>query len=211
VVFDLDGTLLDTLDDLWQATNHALAAFDMPSVTRDEVRRFVGNGYARLIRLATPDGCEPELQARVLDAFNSYYLAHAQDHTHPYDGIVELLSQLRERQLPMAVVSNKGDAAVRELVDAVFPQVFASAAGERTGVRRKPAPDTVLAVCASLGVDAHDIVYVGDSEVDVQTARNVGCPCISVTWGFRTVAQLREAGATTFVDHPHELLKLLVA
>lgn len=205
VVFDLDGTLLDTLDDLWYATNHALASYGLPERTRDEVRRFVGNGYGRLTTLAAPAGTNEEVLSELLATFNAYYQAHATDHTGPYPHIHEMLDALRARGVPMAVVSNKGDAAVKELVEAHFPGVFACAVGERPGIRRKPAPDTVLAVCEELGVAATDIVYVGDSEVDIATAQAVGCACVSVCWGFRTVEELQAAGATCFVRDPREI------
>ena len=209
VVFDLDGTLLYTLEDLFLATNHALEAVGLPPRTRDEVRRFVGNGYRQLFRLATPDGTPDELQERALAIFNTYYLAHDEDHTKPYPGIPELLAQLKEAGISLAVVSNKGDAAVQDLMESYFPQTFAAIAGEREGVRRKPAPDTVFAVMRQLDLDACDIVYVGDSEVDVATAANVGCDCITVTWGYRTVEELRVAGATRLASSADELEEMI--
>ena len=209
VVFDLDGTLLYTLEDLYLATNHALKAMGLPARTRDEVRSFVGNGYRQLFRLATPTGTPDEVQEQALAIFNEYYLAHDEDNTGPYPGIPELLAQLEEDGLALAVVSNKGDAAVRDLMDKCFPGVFAAVAGEREGVRRKPAPDTVFAVMRQLDLDACDIVYVGDSEVDVATAANVGCDCITVTWGYRTVEELRVAGATRLASSADELEEMI--
>ncbi|MBP3893861.1 MAG: HAD-IIIA family hydrolase [Atopobiaceae bacterium] len=211
VVFDLDGTLLDTLEDLHLATNHALAANGFPARTKEEVRSFVGNGYRRLARLASPEGTPDAAQEQVLRDFNTYYLAHDQDHTGPYEGIPELLEHLRAAGMPLAVVSNKGDAAVQDLMAHYFPGSFEAVAGEREGVRRKPAPDTVLAVMEQLHVAAGDIVYVGDSEVDVATAQNVGCDCIVVTWGFRSVDELVRAGATVMADTTNELERLLLA
>ncbi len=210
VVFDLDGTLLYTLEDLYLATNHALEAMGLPARSREEVRSYVGNGYRQLFRLAVPQGTSDEVQEQALAIFNSYYLEHDEDHTAPYPGIRELLSRLAAEGLAMAVVSNKGDAAVRDLMDSVFPGAFAAVAGEREGVRRKPAPDTVHAVLHQLGLTPADIVYVGDSEVDVATAANVGCDCIAVTWGYRSVAQLREAGATTLADDCDEVADLIL-
>ncbi len=210
VVFDLDGTLLYTLEDLYLATNHALAACGLPPRTREEVRQFVGNGYRRLARLASPEGTPDAVQEQVLSAFNSYYIVHDQDHTEPYPGIPQLLEQLRAAGIKLAVVSNKGDAAVQDLMDHYFPGTFQAQAGEREGVRRKPAPDTVNAVMAHLGLSPADIVYVGDSEVDVATAANVGCDCIAVTWGYRSVETLREAGATTLAHSCDELAHLLL-
>lgn len=210
VVFDLDGTLLYTLEDLYLAANHALAALGLPRRSRDEIRSYVGNGYRQLFRLAVPDGTPDEVQEQALAIFNRYYLAHDEDHTVPYPGIPELLERLAAEGMAMAVVSNKGDAAVRDLMDKVFPDTFAAVAGEREGVRRKPAPDTVHAVMRQLGLGPEEVVYVGDSEVDVATAANVGCACIAVTWGYRSVAQLLEAGATTLADSCDEVADLVL-
>lgn len=209
VVFDLDGTLLYTLEDLWLATNHALAAFGLPARERDEVRGYVGNGYRQLIRLATPEGTPDAVQEEVLATFNAYYLEHCEDHTTPYPGIRELLARLAAEGVAMAVVSNKGDAATKSLMERTFPGTFAAAVGEREGVRRKPAPDTVLEVLSALDLCPQDIVYVGDSEVDVATAANVGCDYIGVTWGYRSVQQLLDAGATRLVDTTAELAEML--
>lgn len=210
VIFDLDGTLLYTLEDLYLATNHALTALGLPTRTRDEVRSFVGNGYRRLFALACPEGTPDEVQEQALAIFNEYYLAHDQDHTAPYPGIPELLEELQEAGIPLAVVSNKGDAAVRDLMDAVFPGTFRAVAGEKEGVRRKPAPDTVNVAMAELGVGPHDVVLIGDSEVDVATAANAGCACIAVTWGYRSVEELRAAGATTLAATCDEVKALLL-
>ena len=210
VVFDLDGTLLYTLEDLYLATNHALKAMGLPPRTRDEVRSYVGNGYRQLFRLATPAGTPDEVQEQALAIFNEYYLAHDEDNTGPYPGIPELLTQLQEDGLALAVVSNKGDAAVNDLMDKCFPNVFSAVAGEREGVQRKPAPDTVLAVMSQLGLNAYEIVYVGDSEVDVATAKNAGCDCIAVTWGYRSVGELRTAGAVKLASSADELREMIL-
>lgn len=209
VVFDLDGTLLYTLEDLYRATNYALAACELPPRTIDEVRRFVGNGYRRLARLASPEGTPDAVQEEVLAHFNAYYLEHDQDHTAPYPGIPELLDGLAQTGLHLAVVSNKGDAAVQDLIAHYFPGAFEAVAGERADIRRKPAPDTVEAVMAKMGVSADETVYVGDSEVDVLTAANVGCDCIIVTWGFRDRSYLEEQGARVFANTTDELARLL--
>lgn len=209
VVFDLDGTLLYTLEDLWLATNHALATFGFPARGLDEVRSYVGNGYRRLIRLATPDGTPDAVQEEALATFNAYYLEHCEDNTAPYPGVPELLKRLAAEEVAMAVVSNKGDAATKSLMERTFPGTFAAAVGEREGVHRKPAPDTVHEVLSELGLSPQDIVYVGDSEVDVATAANVGCDFIGVTWGYRSVQQLLDAGATTMVDTTAELEDML--
>lgn len=197
VIFDLDGTLLDTLEDLTDATNAALAAFGYPRRSLEEVRQFVGNGAARLIALAVPEGADPE---PVLAYFREYYDAHCRIKTGPYPGILEALSQIA-RSCPVAIVSNKPDSAVKALCADYFPGIFAL--GEHPGCPRKPAADMVLKAMAAIG--AKTCVYVGDSEVDLETAKNAGVPCLSVLWGFRDRATLEQAGATHFCDHPWEL------
>jgi len=195
VLLDLDGTVLDTLDDLTDAVNHALEQFGYPVRTREEVRCFVGNGAARLMRLAVPQGKPAE---PVLEEFQRYYRAHCRGKTAPYAGIPEALAALH---VPLAIVSNKPDAAVKALCADFFPGIYAQ--GEQVGCPRKPAPDMVYAAMKKLGIDA--CVYVGDSEVDVQTAKNAGVPCISVLWGFRQEAELRAAGGTHFCRTPAQL------
>ncbi len=195
VLFDLDGTLLDTLEDLWAATNAALAQGGYPPKTMEEVRHAVGNGAARLIQLTVPSGADP---APVLEHFQRYYQTHCRIRTAPYPGVAEMLRQLN---MPMAIVSNKPDGAVKALCADYFPGIFAL--GEQAGCPRKPAPDMVRRAMAAIGVDR--CVYVGDSEVDVATARNAGVPCLSVLWGFRDRATLLKAGATTFCDTPEAL------
>lgn len=197
VIFDLDGTLLDTLEDLTDATNAALAAFGYPRRSLEEVRQFVGNGAARLIALAVPVGAGSE---PVLAYFKEYYDAHCRIKTGPYPGILEALSQIA-RSCPVAIVSNKPDSAVKALCADFFPGFFAL--GEHPGCPRKPAADMVLKAMAAIG--AKTCVYVGDSEVDLETAKNAGVPCLSVLWGFRDRATLKQAGATHFCDHPREL------
>lgn len=213
IVFDLDGTLLDTLEDLMISTNAALAEHGMPERTLDEVRRFVGNGAALLVHRAVPAGTTPEKEASVLEGFKRHYERHCEDHTAPYDGVPELLAHLREAGRRLAVVSNKPDFAVQELVERRFPGVFECALGEceERGIRRKPAPDMVEAVLDRLGVTREGLVYVGDSEVDVATAAACGCRCLSCSWGFRDRGQLLEAGATLIVDTPGELERVLLA
>lgn len=209
-IFDLDGTLLNTLDDLAASTNAALAAFGMPGRSTDEVRQFVGNGIPNLIRLAVPAETDADTQKAVFDVFCDHYARHSEDRTAPYPGIMSLLEHLKDKGVACAVVSNKGDFAVQTLVKTYFPGVFTYAVGEREGIRRKPAPDTVFAALDALGVDAADAVYVGDSEVDVATAEASGLDCIVVTWGFRSVQTLLDAGATTLVDTCDELFEAIV-
>lgn len=197
VIFDLDGTLLDTLEDLTDATNAALAAFGYPRRSLEEVRQFVGNGAARLIALAVPEGADPE---PVLAYFREYYDAHCRIKTGPYPGILEALSQIA-RSCPVAIVSNKPDSAVKALCADYFPGIFAL--GEHPGCPRKPAADMVLKAMDTIG--AKTCVYVGDSEVDLETAKNAGVPCLSVLWGFRDRATLEQAGATHFCTSAEEL------
>lgn len=209
VIFDLDGTLTYTLQDLWLSTNYALSQMFFPTRTIDEVRRFVGNGVRRLMEQAVPDGIDAQQFEQCFEHFRRHYVAHCQDHTCLYDGIAQLLRQLKEQGVPMAIVSNKLQAGVDELYVRYFRDTIAFAIGEQPSLQRKPAPDMVHAALHRLGVSAAEAVYVGDSEVDLLTARNAGLPCISVLWGFRDRNQLLEAGARTLVSTPQELLHTL--
>ena len=210
-IFDLDGTLLNTLDDLHASTNHALRAQGFPPRSRDEVRQFVGNGIYNLIRLAVPEGSDARCIDATYDLFNEHYAAHHLDQTGPYPGITSVIDTIRSRGMSCCVVSNKGDYAVRPLVEHFFPGVFDVAVGEREGIRRKPAPDTVLACMDKLQSPPDRCVYIGDSEVDVACAANAGIDCIIVTWGFRDEDFLRTQGATTFAHTADELERLLCA
>ncbi len=209
VIFDLDGTLLDTLEDLYRSVNAALTTCGLPLRTLDEVRQFVGNGVHNLICSAVPGGeDDPHFEDCFL-AFREHYAKHMNDHTKPYDGIMELLQELSDRGVKTAIVSNKGDAAVKELNRTLFNDRISVAIGEREGVRRKPAPDTVYEAIRELGSEREKSVYIGDSEVDLETARNAGLPCIAVSWGFRERALLERLGAEEIADTPAELLKML--
>lgn len=197
VLFDLDGTLLDTLEDLADAVNAALEQFGYPRRSMDEVRRFVGNGARRLIALSVPQGAAPE---PVFEAFRAYYDAHCREKTGPYEGVLTALEQI-QKAFPVAIVSNKPDWAVKELCAAYFPGVYAL--GESADCPRKPAPDMVKKAMAAIGVER--CAYVGDSEVDVLTAKNAGVPCLSVLWGFRGRQELEQAGAEHFCATPEQL------
>ena len=199
ILWDLDGTLLDTLEDLADAVNYTLTQFGYPQRTTDQVRRFVGNGVRRLLVQAAPDGADTDA---LLDVFRTYYNSHCRIKTKPYDGITEVLSELGKRY-PMAVVSNKPDTAVKPLCDAYFHGLYAR--GESADCPRKPAPDMVFAAMEALGVER--CIYVGDSEVDVMTARNAGVPCLSVLWGFRDRAEIEEAGGRHFCKTTTELIE----
>jgi len=210
VLFDMDGTVLDTLDDLCDSINHSLAEFSLPQVSREHVRQCLGNGAAFLVSHSIPAGSSPELEADVLAFYKPWYDAHCLIKTAPYEGILPMMQSLKEQGLRLAIISNKPDRAVQELSDAFFPGLLELSVGESPSVRRKPAPDTVLTAASQIGLSVDQCVYVGDSEVDLQTARNAGMDCISVTWGFRDEAQLIEAGASVLVRTPEELESLLL-
>ncbi len=205
VIFDLDGTILDTLDDLADSTNAALQMNGFPMRTREEVRSFVGNGIQKLIERAVPVGTDADVIQKVLDDFKVYYGEHCADKTKPYDGIVELIGKLRMDGLQTAVVSNKADFAVQELCEQYFPEMFDYVVGERVGVRKKPAPDAVNEVLRQLDMETTQAVYVGDSEVDVATAKNAQMNHIIVEWGFRDREYLIEHGAKVFATTMQEL------
>ena len=204
-IFDLDGTLLDTLQDLATSVNYALRQHRMPEHSIDDVRRFVGNGVRRLMERAVPEGAANPAFEAAFATFREYYMEHSLDTTRPYDGIPELIHELKQRGCRMAVVSNKMMAATQELVHHFFPEIeVAIGEHEAEGIRKKPAPDTVFAAMKQLGQGS--AVYVGDSDVDLATARNSGLPCISVLWGFRDREFLLAHGATTFVEQPLDIL-----
>ena len=206
-IFDLDGTLLDTLGDLAASCNYALRVNGMPERSTDEVRRFVGNGVAKLIERAVPEGTSDEKREAVLQSFRRYYLEHAEDTTLPYDGILPMLQMLREKGCRVAVVSNKFMAATQALCLHYFGDLVEVAIGENEHIRKKPHADAVEEALRQLGADREGAVYVGDSDVDIQTARNSGLPCISVLWGFRDRPFLEEHGAEMFVAQPEELIE----
>ena len=207
-IFDLDGTLLDTLGDLAASVNYALRTHGMTEHSIDDVRRYVGNGVRKLMERAIPDGASnPDFEATFV-TFRQHYMAHSLDTTKPYDGIPETLQALKAKGCRLAVVSNKMMAATQELCRHFFPDTIEVAIGEDEahGIRKKPAPDTVIAALRQLGVGQERAVYVGDSDVDLETARNSDLPCISVLWGFRDRDFLLQHGAKTFISAPSELL-----
>lgn len=201
ILWDLDGTLLDTLDDLTDGVNYAMTRLGYPCWTRDDVCRFVGNGARRLMEQAVPRGADVE---QVLAAFHEYYDVHCLDHTGPYPGISDALERLA-RKYPVAIVSNKPHVAVVPLCRKYFPGIYAL--GESSSCPRKPAPDMVLKAMADLGVER--CIYVGDSEVDVLTAKNAGVPCLSVLWGFRNRQDLESADATHFCEKTEDLEQII--
>ena len=208
VIFDLDGTLLDTLEDLKDSLNVVLDKKHLPERTLEEVRQFVGNGIHKLIERAVPEGTSGEVVEQIFLDFRKHYLAHCQDKTCAYPGIPELLEELERRGISMAIVSNKADAAVKELAKTYFPKIKV-AIGEREGIARKPAPDSVFEAMRLLGTAGGNALYVGDSDVDIATAENAGLPCVSVTWGFRKEEFLRSLNPAYVIHQPGELLELL--
>lgn len=206
-IFDLDGTLLDTLNDLHASCNYALRTHGMPERSVEEVRQFVGNGVKKLMERAIPNGLDNPLFEDTLQTFRQHYLLHNLDTTRPYPGIMEMLGKLKEQGKNIAVVSNKFYTATQDLCKHFFGDTIQVAIGEREDIKKKPAPDTVLEALRQLQATKQDAVYVGDSDVDVETARNSGIPCISVLWGFRSKSFLLSHGATTFIESPSELTK----
>lgn len=201
ILFDLDGTLLDTLEDLKDAVNYALTFHGYPTRTLEEVRRFVGNGAARLMALSVPEGMAYE---PVLETYRVYYQAHSQVKTAPYPGILEALAKIREKY-PIAIVSNKPDPAVKILCKDFFGDIYAL--GETPDCPRKPAPDMLYKAMKELGIDR--FVYVGDSDVDVVTAHGAGAKCVSVLWGFRDEDEIRAAGGEFFCRDTAQLPALI--
>lgn len=208
VIFDLDGTLLDTLEDLTDSVNVTLEYMNYPTRTLEEIRSFVGNGMRQLINHAVPSGTSEVKIEEAFDYFCKYYFAHCNEKTKPYSGIHELLNELVRRNYKLAVVSNKRDEAVKELCCRYFDMIEV-VSGDKPGIKRKPAPDGVEYVLKQLDCEKNDAVYVGDSEIDILTARNAGVDCISVTWGFRTERELLDNGAVNLIFEPNELLRLL--
>ncbi|WP_315332951.1 HAD family hydrolase [Prevotella nigrescens] len=205
-VFDLDGTLLETLKDLAASTNYALRTHNMPEHSIENVRMFVGNGVKKLMERAIPNGIENPQFEDVYATFRQHYLEHNLDTTKPYEGIPELLAELKARGKKLAIVSNKFYAATQELARHFFPDTIEVAIGERENIKKKPAPDTVIEALRQLGASRETAVYIGDSDVDIMTAKNCDMPCVSVLWGFRDKEFLMEHGATFFVEKPCQLL-----
>ena len=204
-IFDMDGTILDTLEDLKNSMNYTLEQFNCPKRALDEVRLFVGNGIRNLIIRAAPPATDENTIDKMFAVFNEHYAVHCNDNPRPYDGIADLLKQLRINGIKTAVVSNKADYAVQTLVEKFFSGLFDYAVGEKAGVRKKPCPDSVNEVLKTLNIDRKDAVYIGDSEVDIATAENAKMDCISVDWGFRDRDVLIKNGATVIVSKTDRL------
>ncbi len=208
VIFDMDGTILNTIDDLHESVNHVLRANGYPERSLKEVLSFVGNGIGRLVKLSIPQGHSDAEFDRVLAQFTEYYTEHMNDKTRPYEGITALMSRLKKAGYKMAIVSNKFQAGVDELKSKYYTDVDV-ALGEQAGIPKKPAPDTVNMALEMLGSKKENAVYIGDSEVDLETAQNAGLPCIAVLWGFRTKDELLKAGATVFAEKPRHIDKII--
>ncbi|MCR5272721.1 MAG: HAD family hydrolase [Lachnospiraceae bacterium] len=209
-IFDMDGTILNTIDDLADSLNVVLKEYDMPTHTVEEVKNFVGNGIHKLIERAVPKGSDNETIERVFDSYNRYYKEHCAVKTKPYDGIKETIIELKEAGVITAVVSNKADYGVQSLCEDYFDGLFDFALGEKEGVRRKPCPDSVNAVMEKFKTEKKDTVYIGDSEVDFETSRNANVDVIMVAWGFRDEKTIRDLGAKTIVHKPVEIKNIIL-
>jgi phosphoglycolate phosphatase len=209
VIFDLDGTLLYTLEDLKNSVNFALEKNSFPTRTLNEVREFVGNGIESLMRSASPEGISEEAFYKCFCDFKEYYKIHSEDNTKEYDGITDVLKALKANGFLLAVVSNKADFAVNTLCKKYFPGLLDCAIGERDGIKRKPCPDSVNEVLKEFAVDKEKCFYVGDSDVDVKTANNAGVRCIACTWGFRSKVVLERENPEYIIDSPKEILEVV--
>ena len=209
IVFDMDGTVLNTLEDLTVSMNYVLDRFNMPGHRLEEYRLFFGNGVKEALRLSLPEGASADIIDEMMVVFKEHYDAHCLDRTRPYDGIVDVMRQLKEKGYRLAIVSNKIDSAVKELNDRFFTDYVDAALGEKAGINRKPAPDMVYAALKEMGSTKEESIYIGDSEVDLMTARNSELPCISVLWGFRDKKYLIEQGADCFADRPEDIIRIL--
>jgi phosphoglycolate phosphatase len=210
LIFDLDGTLIDSLEDLADSTNYALSEYGWPNHSIEDVRFFVGNGVRKLIERAVPADISTSEFEECFSCFKKHYALHCLDKTHPYPGIVDMLSSLKYNGYRLGIVSNKFDSAVKDLNQHFFSKYIHVAIGEKQNIRRKPAPDTVLAAMHELYSDPGRTIYVGDSDVDIETAKNANLSCVSVNWGFRSTSFLEKNGATCIVSEPMELVELVM-
>lgn len=210
VIFDMDGTILNTLEDLKNATNYSLRQFGMPERSLEEVRMFVGNGIRKLVERAVPAGTPEEKIDQILDVFLEYYEIHSADNTSPYPGILELVEKLKKSGIKTAVSTNKADVPAQELGREYFNGIFDLIVGQQDGLKVKPAPDSVNKILSILDIQKKDAIYIGDSDVDVQTAKNSGLDFIGVSWGFRGREFLEKNGAKNIVDNANEILDLVI-
>ena len=210
IVFDMDGTVLNTLDDLTASMNYVMEKFGFPIHPAEKYRSAFGNGIRYALEMTVPHGTPADVIDGMIPVFKSHYDAHCLDNTRPYDGIIPLMRQLKECGYKMAIASNKIDSAVAELCERFFSDIVDVAIGEKTGVKRKPAPDMIFCALDELGASAGDAVYIGDSEVDLKTAQNSSLPCILVLWGFRDRDFLKDIGGETFAESPRDILDILM-
>ena len=211
VFFDLDGTVVDTLQDIVDAVNHTMRRFGLPEYSREQLRPILGYGVGPLMRRILPPDLPDDRRAALIEYYQGYYALHSGDKSQPFDGVLPMMARLRAEGLKLAILSNKPDAALQPLAQRFFTGLSDLSAGERAGVRRKPDPDMLERAADELGVDLRRCLYVGDSEVDIDTAANAGIDCVCVSWGFRTREALRNAGATVIVDAPEALIDCALA
>ena len=209
IIFDLDGTLLNTLEDLHDSTNFILDYCNYPKKSLEEIRNFVGNGIEKLIERALPNGINNQNFTKCVTKFKKHYSENMYNKTKPYEGIIEMLTALNTHNVRIAVVSNKFDKAAKELCKKYFNDKIDIVVGESKDIRKKPAPDSILEVLKQLGSETTTTLYVGDSEIDIEAAKNANLPCICVSWGFRNTEFLRRAGAKIIIDKPSQLLDLI--
>ena len=210
ILWDMDGTTLDTLADLHDAVNHMLRLYDMPEISPEKTAHSLGNGAVHLIRCAVPEGTPEEITERIIPEYKAYYDANCLIQTKPYPGILPLMEELKAAGCRQAIISNKPDTAVQELAENFFRGLLDVTIGEKPGIRRKPAPDTVLEAMRLLDAAPEDCVYIGDTEVDIATANNAGIDCLQVAWGFRSVEEITAAGGTRIAADPEELKRFIL-
>ena len=210
VIFDLDGTLLDTLDDLCNSVNYSLRTNNFPERSLAEVRTFVGNGIRLLIERSVPEGTSKELIDRTFECFKTYYAVHCNDKTKTYPGVMDMLKELKKNGYKIAVLSNKAQYAVTKLCNIYFNNLLDDAVGARENVAKKPSPDALYICAENNNINLNNVIYVGDSDVDVATANNAGVRGIAVTWGFRSRELLIKCGAENLADNTDELLQILL-
>lgn len=209
LIFDLDGTLLNTIDDLHNSLNYALEKHHLPQKSLYETKMLLGNGIERLVADAIKDDKSNPSFSQIFTTFKNYYTAHINDHTKPYTGIIPLLQNLKACNIKTGIVSNKFDEGVKILTNKYFKNLINYAQGTSTTIKTKPSPDAIFTLIKKLHAEDENNIYIGDSEVDITTAQNANLPCICVSWGFRNKEQLFSSGATTIIDTPQELLKFI--
>ena len=209
ILFDLDGTLLDSLNDLWASVNYALAQNNMPLRKKSEVRSFLGNGAKHLITNSLPNSCSSDIISSTYKCFKSHYILHSMDTTKPYDGIIEMLENIKRHNIKTGIISNKPNNAVQHLYKKFFCKYIDIAIGETEELKRKPHPDMIIKTLYLLNSSPQNSIYIGDSEVDIATALNSELRCISVSWGYRDKLFLKNHNASVIIDRPHNLLDFL--